>query len=105
MGRCCTISRCKTHRSTFMQITAAVARSIGGRFTIEQLSLEEPRAHEVLVRLVATGICHTDISMRDHKIYPIPHPVGLGHEGTGVVERIGNAITSIAVGDHVILTS
>jgi len=88
-----------------MEITAAVARAIGGRFTLEQLSLAEPRSDEVLVRLVATGICHTDISMRDHKIYPIPHPVVLGHEGAGIVERVGDAVKNVAVGDHVVLTS
>jgi aryl-alcohol dehydrogenase len=88
-----------------MQITAAVARAIGGRFSLEEVSLEEPRPEEVLVRLVATGICHTDISMRDHKIYPIPHPVVLGHEGAGVVERVGSCVTRVSVGDHVVLTS
>lgn len=86
-----------------MQITAAVARAIGQPFSLETVSLEDPRADEVLVRLVATGICHTDISMRDHKIYPIPHPVVLGHEGAGVVERIGSAVTKVKVGDHVVL--
>jgi Zn-dependent alcohol dehydrogenase len=68
-------------------------------------SLAEPRADEVLVRLVAAGICHTDISMRDHIIYPVPHPVVLGHEGAGIVERIGAGVTRLAAGDPVILTS
>jgi aryl-alcohol dehydrogenase len=88
-----------------MQITAAVARAINTPFTVETLSLEEPRFDEVLVRLVATGICHTDISMRDHKIYPVPHPVVLGHEGAGIVERVGGGVTKVQPGDHVILTS
>ena len=88
-----------------MQITAAVARAINTPFTVETLSLEEPRFDEVLVRLVATGICHTDISMRDHKIYPVPRPVVLGHEGAGIVERVGGGVTKVQPGDHVILTS
>jgi aryl-alcohol dehydrogenase len=88
-----------------MQITAAVARAINTPFTVETLALEEPRFDEVLVRLVATGICHTDISMRDHKIYPVPHPVVLGHEGAGIVERVGGGVTKVQAGDHVILTS
>src|SRR5260221_10969400 len=78
-----------------MQITAAVARAINTPFTVETLSLEEPRFDEVLVRLVATGICHTDISMRDHKIYPVPHPVVLGHERAGIVEEPGAAATKV----------
>jgi aryl-alcohol dehydrogenase len=88
-----------------MKITAAVARAKQAPFQLETLSLEEPRSDEVLVRLVATGICHTDISMRDHKIYPIPHPVVLGHEGAGIVERVGTSVTKVKVGDPVILTS
>lgn len=88
-----------------MDITAAVARAVGAPFTIETIAIEDPRDDEVLVRLVATGICHTDISMRDHKIYPVPQPVVLGHEGAGIVERVGRAVTKVARGDHVILTS
>ena len=75
-----------------MEITAAVARAVGAPFRIETIAIEEPRDEEVLVQLVATGICHTDISMRDHKIYPVPHPVVLGHEGAGIVERVGRAV-------------
>jgi aryl-alcohol dehydrogenase len=88
-----------------MEITAAVARAVGAPFAIETISIEEPRDNEVLVRLVATGICHTDMSMRDHKIYPVPQPVVLGHEGAGVIERVGRSVTKVAPGDHVILVS
>jgi aryl-alcohol dehydrogenase len=88
-----------------MNIQAAVARGVNAPFAIETVSLDEPRFDEVLVRLVATGICHTDISMRDHKIYPVPHPVVLGHEGAGIVERIGSAVTRVKPGDHVVLFS
>ena len=79
-----------------MQITAAVARAKNAPLSLEEVSLAEPRADEVLVRLVAAGICHTDISMRDHVIYPVPHPVVLGHEGAGIVERIGAGVTRLA---------
>ena len=81
-----------------MQITAAVARAKNAPLSLEEVSLAEPRADEVLVRLVAAGICHTDISMRDHIIYPVPHPVVLGHEGAGIVERIGAGVTRLAAG-------
>jgi len=88
-----------------MQITAAVARAKNAPLSLEEVSLSEPRADEVLVRLVAAGICHTDISMRDHVIYPVPHPVVLGHEGAGFVEQLGEGVTRLAVGDPVILIS
>ena len=88
-----------------MQITAAIARAKNAPLSLEEVSLAEPRADEVLVKLVAAGICHTDISMRDHMIYPVPHPVVLGHEGAGIVERIGAGVTRLAPGDPVILTS
>src|SRR3984885_5275013 len=88
-----------------MQITAAIARAKNAPLSLEEVSLAEPRADGGLVRLVAAGICHTDISMRDHIIYPVPPPVVLGHEGAGIVERIGAGVTRLAPGDPVILTS
>jgi aryl-alcohol dehydrogenase len=66
------------------QIKAAVVREKGGPFSIETLSLESPRRDEVLVKVVATGLCHTDMVARD-KVYPVPHPIVLGHEGAGIV--------------------
>ena len=71
-----------------MQITAAVTRSAARPFSLEPLEIEEPRAGEVLVRVVATGVCHTDMVMRDQHL-PTPQPVVLGHEGAGIVERVG----------------
>jgi aryl-alcohol dehydrogenase len=88
-----------------MQIQAAVAHAIEAPLIIEAVALEAPRFDEVLVKLVATGICHTDIFMRDHKIYPIPHPVVLGHEGAGIVECVGAGVTKVKPGDHVIMTA
>ena len=87
-----------------MKITAAVTREIGEPFTIEELDLDEIRHNEVRVRLVATGICHTD-SLVQNGIYPTPHPAVLGHEGAGIVEAIGESVTSVVVGDHVVLAA
>ncbi len=85
------------------QITAAVVRQKGGPFQIETLSLEEPRSEEVLIRIVATGMCHTDMVARD-QLYTVPLPVVLGHEGAGVVERVGSSVKKVAPGDPVVLT-
>ncbi len=86
-----------------MQITAAVTRSNGALFTLEALELDDPRPDEVVVRLVGSGICHTDLIVRD-QWYPVPLPAVLGHEGSGVVEVVGDGVTSVAPGDHVVLT-
>ncbi|WP_235401468.1 NAD(P)-dependent alcohol dehydrogenase [Rubrobacter aplysinae] len=72
-------------------------------FVSRELELEEPRADEVLVRVVATGVCHTDLIVRD-QWYPVPLPAVLGHEGAGVVERVGDNVTRVAPGDNVVLT-
>ncbi len=90
-------------RSTAAEIKAAVVRQKGGPFQIETLAVEEPRPDEVLVRIVATGMCHTDMVARD-QLYTVPIPVVLGHEGAGVVERIGERVKKVAPGDHVVLT-
>jgi aryl-alcohol dehydrogenase len=71
--------------------------------SLETLELEAPRADEILVRVVATGVCHTDIAMRD-QTFPVPQPVVLGHEGAGVVEAVGAAVRSVAPGDHVVMS-
>ncbi len=86
-----------------MRITAAVARAGGAPFSIEQLDLEEPRDEEVLIRVVGTGICHTDLSIRD-QMHPAPFPLVLGHEGAGVVEKVGSRVTKVAAGDHVVMS-
>lgn len=86
-----------------MEIKAAVARESRQAFTIESLELDEPLDDEVLVRMVAVGICHTDIVARDQSI-PFPLPAVLGHEGAGIVERVGSRVTKVSPGDHVVLT-
>jgi len=87
-----------------MKITAAVARTQGAPLTIEELELDDVRHGEVRVRMVATGICHTDAIVRDG-VYPTPLPAVLGHEGSGVVEAIGEGVTSVVPGDHVVLAA
>ena len=86
-----------------MEITAAVCRTPGAALSIETLDLDEPRDTEILVRVVAAGVCHTDLVVRDGML-PTPPPVVLGHEGAGVVERVGRSVTKVAAGDHVVMT-
>jgi aryl-alcohol dehydrogenase len=86
-----------------MKIRAAVTESKGAPFAIHDVELGEPRAGEVIVRMAATGICHTDLIIRD-QWYPVPLPAVLGHEGAGVVEAVGAAVSKVAPGDHVALS-
>jgi aryl-alcohol dehydrogenase len=83
-----------------VQVTAAVLEQSGGPFTITPVELEEPRADEVLVRVSSVGICGTDLEFANF----FPTPVVLGHEGAGVVERVGSAVTTVAAGDHVAMS-
>ncbi|WP_326915225.1 NAD(P)-dependent alcohol dehydrogenase [Sphingopyxis chilensis] len=87
-----------------MSATAAVLRSAGAPFTLEPLDLPAPGAHEILVRIVGAGLCHTDLVVRHLPPEWAPLPAVLGHEGAGVVEAVGTAVTRVAVGDHVVLT-
>ncbi|PPT77470.1 alcohol dehydrogenase [Xanthomonas arboricola pv. populi] len=84
-------------------ITVAVTRAKGAPFTIEPARIRAPQDDEVRVRVVATGLCHTDLIVRD-QYYPVPLPAVLGHEGAGVVEAVGPAVKALKVGDHVVLT-
>jgi aryl-alcohol dehydrogenase len=85
-------------------ITAAVARAHKAPLTIETLHLDEKRPNKARVRLVATGVCHTDASARDG-VYPTPLPAALGHEGAGIVEQVGAAVTTVKPGDHVVMSA
>ena len=84
-------------------IRAAVLRQPKAPLAIESASLEAPRDNEVRVRMVATGVCHTDMVVRD-QLYETGMPMILGHEGAGIVEEVGKAVTTVAVGDHVVMT-
>ena len=85
-------------------ITAAVARANKSPFSIESLALDDIRPNEARVRMVSTGVCHTDAIVRDG-VYPTPLPAVLGHEGAGIVEEVGSAIRTVRPGDHVILSA
>lgn len=82
---------------------AAVVAEQGHEFTLEEVELDEPRADEVLVRIVATGLCHTDLSLRD-TLPAEMFPRVFGHEGAGVVEQVGSDVAGLEVGDHVLLS-
>jgi S-(hydroxymethyl)glutathione dehydrogenase/alcohol dehydrogenase len=85
-----------------MKSRAAVARSAGQPLSIEEVDVEGPRAGEVLVRIVATGVCHTDAFTLSGDDPEGLFPAILGHEGGGIVEEVGAGVTSVAPGDHVI---
>jgi aryl-alcohol dehydrogenase len=86
------------------RIQAAVLRRKGGRLKIESLEMEGPRQDEVLVRIVASGICHTDIRYIHEWYSGEEGPLVLGHEGAGIVEEVGKKTKGIRRGDHVILS-
>ena len=87
-----------------MQARAAVMPERHGRWTLETLEVAEPGPQEVLVRVVASGICQTDVHARDG-FFPIPCPAVYGHEGAGVVEQVGRAVTTLKPGDHVLMAN
>ncbi len=86
-----------------MKIKAAVVREKAGPFVIEEIDLDEPRADELLVRIVGCGLCHTDLVARDQYL-PVPLPGVFGHEGAGVVEKVGSNVKKVQPGDHVVMS-
>jgi S-(hydroxymethyl)glutathione dehydrogenase/alcohol dehydrogenase len=86
-----------------MKIEAAVFRAPGRPLEVEELELEPPRRDEVLVRLHASGICRSDLSLADGK-WPAPLPMVLGHEGAGTIEAVGTGVDDARVGEEVVLT-
>ncbi|NUT56374.1 MAG: alcohol dehydrogenase catalytic domain-containing protein, partial [Thermoleophilia bacterium] len=86
-----------------MQITAALTYAPDAAFEIQDVELDEPRDDEILVRMVAAGICHTDLGVK--AAWPADAgPLVLGHEGAGVVEAVGSGVRELAAGDHVLLS-
>jgi aryl-alcohol dehydrogenase len=83
--------------------TAAVLAANHAPFVLEEIEVDPPQADEVLVRIVATGLCHTDLSAREGLI-PFPLPGVLGHEGAGVVEEVGDGVADLKPGDHVVVS-
>ena len=86
-----------------MKTTAAVVTEIGKPLSLLELDIEDPRDDEILVRLVATGVCHTDLVVQAGML-PAPIPVVLGHEGAGVVDKVGSKVSKVKPGDHVVLS-
>jgi hypothetical protein len=84
-----------------MKTKAAVLRAVGQPFEITELELDEPKAGEVLIRYVAAGLCHSDEHLRHGDIVP-RFPVVGGHEGAGIIEKVGPGVTRLQPGDHVI---
>jgi aryl-alcohol dehydrogenase len=86
-----------------LDIKAAVTMAKGAEFAIQDVKIRQPQHDEVLVKIVATGLCHTDLIVRD-QYYPVPLPAVLGHEGAGIVQAIGPNVKDLAIGDHVVLS-
>ena len=86
-----------------MKITAAVVREKGKPFQFEELDLQDPREGEVMVKIAASGVCHTD-EVAQHQMIPVPLPAVLGHEGCGIVEKVGEGVTEFQKGDHVVFS-
>jgi S-(hydroxymethyl)glutathione dehydrogenase / alcohol dehydrogenase len=82
---------------------AAVLESVGVPLQMREIVLFEPSARQVVVRIVASGVCHSDLSVI-RGTFPFMFPTVLGHEGSGVVESVGEAVTRVSPGDHVVLT-
>src|SRR5438067_6175316 len=87
-----------------MKISAALVPARAQPFEIYTLDLAAPLADEVLVRIVASGMCHTDLHARDGYFPNLPYPIVCGHEGAGIVEEIGAAVTDLAPGDPVVIS-
>lgn len=86
-----------------MKTTAAVLRAAGAPLELLEVDLEDPRPHEVVVRLVSSGICHTDLGFLATAT-EAQLPIVFGHEGAGIVEQTGSALTGLSAGDHVVLS-
>ena len=86
-----------------MKITAAVITEKSGPFIFCDIEIDEPRDDEVLVQMVATGVCQTDAHIRE-QAYKTPLPIVLGHEGAGIVARVGKNVINVVQGDHVVMS-
>ena len=86
-----------------MKIKAAIVKEAGKPFVIEEVELDEPRDNEVLVRMSGCGLCHTDLTAQ-HGYLPVKFPAVFGHEGSGVVEKVGSLVTKVKPGDHIAMS-
>lgn len=87
-----------------LTMRACVLREPGRRVATETVTLDPPRAAEVLVRVVAAGVCHSDVRLADGELGHGRWPMVLGHEGAGVVEAVGSGVMGVAPGDHVVFS-
>ena len=85
----------------YQRAKAVVCRTTGEPVVVEEIDVEYPRRGEVMIKMAACGICHSDLSATNGTI-PMPAPLVLGHEGAGVVVHVGEGVTEYAVGDHVL---
>ena len=85
-----------------VEIVAAIAHDAQSAFVCEAVEIDQPREDEILVRIAGVGICHTDLVWKSAG--RIPYPLVLGHEGAGIVERIGAKVSNVQVGDRVIIS-
>lgn len=93
----------KTRAAVLRTLEAPTPYADSKPLVVEELELEEPHAGELLVRVAAAGLCHSDLSVLNGN-RPRPVPMALGHEAAGVVERVGAGVMDVAEGDHVVLT-
>jgi len=93
--------RCHASGRANMKTRAAVLRAVGKDWEIVELELDPPKADEVLVRFVASGMCHSDDHLRTGDI-PVRYPIVGGHEGAGIVEQVGAGVTHLKPGDHIV---
>ena len=86
-----------------MKTRAMVCHAPGAPLVEEELDLAPPGPGEVLIEIMASGLCHTDLMCRDQE-YPLTFPAVFGHEGSGIVEKVGSKVTKLQAGDHVVLS-
>jgi S-(hydroxymethyl)glutathione dehydrogenase / alcohol dehydrogenase len=84
-------------------VRAAVAHEVGAPLVVEEIELDDPGPKDVRVRIAASGVCHSDLSVQRGSL-PYMFPTVLGHEGAGVVEAVGDAVERVRPGDHVVLS-
>ena len=87
-----------------MKVKALVARGPESPFEYEELEMDDPQADEILVKIAGVGLCHTDLVIKSAVPEVYPFPAVLGHEGSGIVEKVGSGVTKVAPGDRVAIT-
>ncbi len=93
--------RCRGQWESVVKTRAAILREVGKDWEVVELDLDPPKAGEVLVRFVASGLCHSDDHLRTGDI-PVRYPIVGGHEGAGIVEQVGDGVTRLKPGDHIV---